>query len=165
MANVTTNLVNSIIIPADQTALNTGTAAMMALLQPYFVTLTDEERASLFSLQEENLVFTSLALQQAQSLGSLMPPALSSLVTNLSNDLELQQQLAEFENNFIKQLAQKTADTKRRAGHEAFVGGLAVYKIIEALAAVGVDSAQTAYDILKVRFANQGGNGGAQPNP
>jgi hypothetical protein len=42
---------------------------------------------------------------------------------------------------------------------------LAVYKIIEALSAVGVDGAKAAYDILKERFANQGGSGATQPNP
>ena len=165
MANITENIVNTTITPADETTIGTNTAALMTLLQPYLATLTDEQRASLFSLKEENLVFAYLALQQAQSLGNLLPPALSSLVANLGNDLELHNQLTDLENTFIKQVAQKVADTKRRAGHEAYVGGLAVYKIIEALSAVGVDGAKAAYDILKERFANQGGSGATQPNP
>lgn len=165
MANINTNIVNTTINAADLTSLNTGTASLLTLLQPYFVPLSDDERASLFSLKEENLVFAYLALQQAKNLGNLIPPALSTLVTNLENDLKFQQQLGELENDFILQLAQKTADTKRRAAHEAYVGGLAVYKIIEALASISVDGAQVAYDILKVRFANQGGAGATQPNP
>ena len=85
-----------------------------------------------------------------------MPPALAALVTNLDNDLKFSNQLTDFENNFIKQIQQKVADTKRRAAHEAYTASLAVYKIIEALAEVGVDGAQAAYDILKVRFEGQG---------
>ena len=165
MANINTNIVNTTISQADLTTLNTGSAAIMTLLQPYFVSLTDEERTSLFSLKEENLVFAYLALQQAKNLGNLIPPALSTLVANLENDLQYQQQLMEFENNFIKQLTQKVADSKRRAAHEAYVGGLAVYKIIEALASISVDGAQVGYDILKERFANQGGGAPVIVNP
>jgi hypothetical protein len=165
VANINTNLTNTVISPADETTLKTSRADMMTLIQPYFVALTDDERASLFSLKEENLVFAHLALQQANSLGNLIPPALSSLVTNLNNDLTLHTQLAELENDFIRQLARKTADTKRRAAHEAYTGAIAVYKIIEALNAVGVDGAKEAYEVLKERFANQGGTGNAQPNP
>ena len=138
--------------------------AVMAVLSPYLLGLTEEERKSLFSLAEENLVFADDALTQAQALGSLLPPQLSGLVGNLENDLRLFRQLDMFEKEFIVQVTQQVADTKRVAAHEAFVGGLAIYKIIEALASVGVTGAQAAYDILKVRFANQGG-GGSQPNP
>ncbi len=165
MANITTNIVNTTISPADETTLTTTQAALMALLQPYFVTLTTDERAALFSLKEENLVFSFHALEQAQALGNLIPPALATLVSNLDNDLGFYTQLNSLESVFIEQLAQKTADTKRRAAHEAFVGGLAVYKIIEALAAIGVDGAEAAYNNLKERFANQGGGAPVIENP
>ena len=71
MANITTNIVNTTISPADETTLTTTQAALMALLQPYFVTLTTDERAALFSLKEENLVFSFHALEQAQALALL----------------------------------------------------------------------------------------------
>jgi len=54
--------------------------------------------------------------------------------------------------------------TRRLAGHEAYVGSLAVYKIIEALAAMGIPQAVAAYNLLKERFANQGGTKPADPD-
>jgi len=39
-----------------------------------------------------------------------------------------------------------------------------VYKVIEALASMGLPDAVTAYNLLKERFANQGG-GQVQPEP
>ena len=157
MANINENRVNTVISTADQTALDTATAGIKTLLDPYFYSLTDEERTSLFSLQQENLVFAHLALDQANLLGNLIPAALSSLVSNLNNDLKLYQQMDGFEKGVLAQINLGVADTKRTAAHESFVGGLAVYKIIEAMANMGVATAKPAYDILKERFANQGG--------
>jgi hypothetical protein len=157
MANITVNRLNTTISPADETTLLTGFTGINTVLGPYLATLTDDERKSLFSLKEENLVFAHEALLQAQNLGNLIPAAMGSLVTNLDNDLELNKQMGELEDAVISQLVQKISDTRRLAGHEGYVGALAVYKLIEALASVGVEGAQAAYDILKARFANQGG--------
>jgi len=46
--------------------------------------------------------------------------------------------------------------TKRLADHEAYTAALALYKIIEAMAELGIPGFQAAYDVLKVRFAAQG---------
>ena len=165
MANISENLIDTTISNADVTALNTALTTAATTLDPYMATLTEEERNSLFSLQQENLVFATDALLQIQSLGSLLPPALGSLVTDLSNDLALHEQLKTVEQVHLNQLIQKVADTKRLAAHEAYTGALAAYKVIEALASVGVPGAQAAYDILKVRFANQGGRPVTPPTP
>jgi len=45
------------------------------------------------------------------------------------------------------------------------VGALAVYKIIEALASMGVAAAIPPYILLKERFAAQGGGIGTAPQP
>ena len=55
--------------------------------------------------------------------------------------------------------------SRRLAGHEAYVGALAVYKIIEALASMGVAAAIPPYILLKERFAAQGGGIGPAPQP
>lgn len=157
MANVNENRVNNIISPADDTALLASIGSFNTVLNPYLTALTEQERKSLFSLKEENLVFAGLALQQAQALGTLIPSSMSSLVTQLSTDLDFYTQLQQIENVFLLQALQKVQDTKRLAGHEAYTASLAIYKIIEALASVGVVEAQAAYDILKERFAEQGG--------
>jgi hypothetical protein len=157
MANINENRLNTIISPADNTTIVAGFGSVNTTLGPYLTALTDEERRSLFSLKEENLVFTADALAQAEALGDLIPAALSGMVANMSNDLDLYNQLKLIENDYVAQLAQKVADTKRLSGHEAYTAALTIYKVIEALAAVGVSGAQVAYEILKVRFANQGG--------
>ena len=165
MANVNENRVNTTINAVDLAALDTATAGIKTLLEPYFASLTDDERTSLFSLAEENLVFAHDALERAKLLGNLFPPALSSLVTNLENDFKLYEQMDGFEKDFIAQISQSAADTKRLAAHETYVGSLAIYKIIEALATMGVAGAKPAYDILKERFANQGGRPAGPPTP
>ncbi len=164
MANINVNRVNITISNADDTAIVAAITDMNTVLDPYLTALTQEERESLFALGEENLAFATLAFQQAQALGTLIPPALSSLVANLENDLIFHEQLLQIENVFVAQIAQKVGDTRRLAGHEAYVGGLTVYKIIEALASIGVTGAEAAYDILKVRFANQGGGAPLAPS-
>lgn len=165
MANINENRVNTTISPADDATILTAVGTINTTFDPYLTALTQQERESLFALSEENLAFALLALQQAQALGNLIPASLSTLVSNLTNDLDFHNQLLEIENVFVAQIAQKVADTRRLAGHEAYVGGLAVYKIIEALASIGVTGAEAAYDILKVRFANQGGGAPVVPGP
>ena len=86
------------------------------------------------------------------------------MVSNLAVDLSLFGQLNETEIGALAQLVQRVKDTKRLCAHEAYVGALALYKVIEAMASLGVEGFQAAYDILKQRFAEQGGRP-AQPNP
>jgi len=78
------------------------------------------------------------------------------------NDTTLHGQLDVIEDTQIAPLVQRVKDTKRLVAHERYTAAVAIYKMIETGAAIGLPGFQAAYDILKVRFAGQGG---AQPQP
>lgn len=157
MANATENRINTVITDADVTAIGTGFTGINTKLDPYTVALTDDERSSLFSMAEENRVFAEAALEQGNLLFDSLPPAMQAIVTNMAKDLGLFKQLEKMENTQIKPLALSVADTKRLSAHEGYVGALALYKIIEAFAQMGIPGFQAAFDALKERFAGQGG--------
>jgi len=164
MANLQDNLLNTPLTAAEEGTINTSLSTALTTLEPRTYGLTEDQLKSLFSLQEENLVFAVLAKQQAEALSSLIPPAISSVVTNLTNDLDLYSQMVQIDNVLLAQIKVRVEHTRRLAGHEAYVGSLAVYKIIEALAAMGIPQAVAAYNLLKERFANQGGTKPADPD-
>lgn len=165
MANSTENRINTSIAAADVTAIEKGFTDIGTALDNYTQALTDDERASLFSLQDANLVFAADALAQGQTLMAKLPPAMQALVTNMVKDMALEAQLDTFAKNQLAQLTQRILDTKRLAAHESYVGALALYKVIEAMAATGIEGFQAAYDVLKVRFASQGGGKPLGTNP
>jgi len=158
MANPSVNRINTSITPADTTAINNALNTALTTLATYTQALTEDERTSLFSLSEENLVFAQEALAQGQLLNAGFPAPIQSIVTNMSTDLNLFGQLNGLDEGNIAQLALRVKDTKRLTAHEAYSGALAVYKFIEAGASLGMQGYQAAFDALKVRFANQGGS-------
>lgn len=157
MANPNVNRINTTISPADVTTINTSMGTVNSTLDPYTQQLTEDERDSLFSLAEENEAFADDALAQGQLLMAQMPPAMQTIINNMDTDSKLYDQLDKIEDELVKPLAQRISDTRRLTAHEQYTGALAVYKYIEAGAQLGLPGFQAAYDILKVRFAGQGG--------
>ena len=156
MANTTENRINVTISAAKITAIETAFTDINAALDGSTVALTDDERKSLFSLDVENKDFANDCMAQGIALNASLPPALQTIVTNLQNDLALNAQLDRIENIQLANVQQRVADTKRVSAHEAYVGALALYKVIEAMAGMGIEGFQAAYDILKPRFEGQG---------
>ena len=72
-------------------------------------------------------------------------------------NLELRNQLDQVFIGALQQVVQPIEDTRRLAAHEAYSAALAIYKFIEAGSALGLNGYQAAYDVLKPRFAGQGG--------
>ena len=164
MANLNINRLNATIPAAVKAAVDTDLNDVLTAIDPFTTTLIEEERVSQFSLKEENFVFAYEALMQVEGLLNLVPPAMATLVTDFKNDLDLYTQLREIENGKLRQITNRVADSRRLAGHEAYLGALAVYKLIGAMAGMGVEGADPAYQILKERFANQGGRPGGEEN-
>jgi len=161
MANITTNLLNTTIPAADLGITQTAITTIVTTLDPILRALTDEERASLLSLDVNNKVFVEEAMQEMTINGALLPSAVSA--TFLGNDLMLFNQLDGLE-SMVENLLLRIKDTKRLAGHEAFAMALTVYTLYKALAAAGVEAAQQSANRLGERFQNNGGTG-AQPTP
>jgi hypothetical protein len=166
MANISTNLLDVVLTPAEQVTIQTAITSIDTTLDPVEHTLTDEERASLLSLDVSNKVFAEEALEEAVNNGSMLPAAVNT--TFLKNDLELYDQLAVIESQ-LENVLRKVKDAKRVAGHEAYAMALTVYTLYRSLAAVGVAGAQQSADRLGERFAQNGGgapkadNGPSEP--
>lgn len=157
MANPNENRIDTTIAAADLTSINAGFTQVNAGLDPYAQALTDDERESLFSLGEGNEAFCDDALEQGQLLTAQLPPMIQTVVINLATDTTLHQQLDKMEDTQINPVMMKVKDTKRLVAHERYVAALAIYKMIETGAGMGMPGFQAAFDILKVRFAGQGG--------
>ena len=156
MANITENLVNTVIADADLTTIETSAQTINDTLDPYLRSLTDEERESLFALNVDNKVFVEEALQEISTNGAILPDAISE--TFLKNDLTFFNQLDEMETQIRNQL-RKVQDTKRLAGHEAFATALAAYQLYKALSVAGISGAKESADRLGERFLSIGGAG------
>jgi hypothetical protein len=165
MPNITENRISQTINAVDEAALNTGAAQVAGVVNTYTIALEPNERNSLFALNEANLVFAFETLQEAQGNLSLLPTALQNLVPEMEKDINLYNQLLQFESLHIAQWAIRIKDTKRLTGHEAYKVGLTIYTMFEALAKAGVPGAQAPYQRLKERFANQGGGAPIIENP
>lgn len=154
MANISTNLLDIVLTPAERGTIQTAIGTIDTTLDPVEHTLTDEERASLLSLDVSNKVFAEEALEEALSNGSMLPSAVNTAF--LKNDLELYDQLAGIESG-LENVLRKVKDAKRVAGHEAYAMALTIYTLYRSLAAVGVAGAQQSADRLGERFAQNGG--------
>lgn len=157
MANTTENRINTVIADLNVTAIGTGFTDINNALDGSTEALTDDERNSLFSLDVANKEFANDCLAQGILLNLQLPAALQTVVANLQNDLTLNAQCEAIENTQLSPLMLRVSDTKRLSAHEGYVGALALYKVIEAMAGMGIPGFQAAYDVLKSRFAGQGG--------
>lgn len=158
MSNPNENRINTTISAADLATINTAAASINTVLDGFAQNLTQDERDSMFGLGADNEEFADNALEQGQTLNAQMPPAMQLIITNMANDATLFDQLKKIEDTLINPLVQRIADTRRLASHEQYSAALAIYKFIEAGATLGLPGFQAAYDVLKVRFARQGGN-------
>lgn len=163
MANPNENRINTTITAGDLTSIDTGFTGINTSLDTYAQALTEEERAQLFSLAEENKVFASDALEQGLLLSPQFPPMLQAVVTNMQTDSTLHDQLEKIMETQVLPLMMKVKDTMRLAAHEKYVAALTVYKMIETGAGMGMPGFQAAFDILKGRFAGQGGRPAGTP--
>lgn len=162
MANITLNRLSTTISPADDTALGAAGGQIESIINTYCLSLDDDERKSLFSLDVENKVFVEECLNEAKNHGGPLPAYVQ--VAEMDKDLTLFNQLDGIEAN-LNHVAQKVSDTKRLAGHEAYALALMIYKLYEAAALAGVPDAKASFDRLKARFAAQGGGSPVQPTP
>lgn len=152
MANLSENRLNQIFSPEDMVVFKEGIKAIDGLMPQG--NLTDVERGRLFAMDVNNTVFVENAhMEMVNSGEGIIPTYINE--TFIANDLTIFKQLDVMETSLLRVL-RNVSDLKRIAGHEAYVGGLAVYKIFEAANAGGVRNAKEAYDNLKVRFEKQG---------
>lgn len=153
MANITNNRLSITMTAAQITAVKTAIQTIQTNM-PFLLGLTMEERSSLPKINVANKAFTEDAINAMVNNPTLLPAYFN--VAEMQKDMTLFAQLDEL-NILINQLAERVSDTQMLAGSEAYVSALAAYRNFEAAANAGVSGADTIYDLLKSRFANQGG--------
>jgi len=161
MSNLTNNRINVTATSAQLTGVKTAIQSINTNL-PFLVGLTTDERIALPAINVNNKAFTEDAINAMVNNPTLMPSYLS--ITNMQNDLTLFTQLDELI-LIVKQLLERLEDTQLLAGSEAYVTALAAYRAIGGAADAGVPGADTIYNQLKTRFANQGGSTNPNPQP
>ena len=154
MANITNNRLSITMTAAQITAVKTAIQTIQTNM-PFLLGLTMEERSSLPKINVANKAFTEDAINAMVNNPTLLPAYFN--VAEMQKDMTLFAQLDEL-NILINQLAERVSDTQMLAGSEAYVSALAAYRNFEAAANAGVSGADTIYDLLKSRFANQGGS-------
>lgn len=161
MTNLSNNRINATATAAQITAVKTALQTIATNL-PFVIGLTVDERIALPAINVNNKAFTEDAINVAVNNASLIPSYVS--VPNMQNDLTLFTQLDEII-VLTKQLLERLEDTQLLAGSEAYVGALAVYKLVGSAADAGVPGADAIYGQLRLRFAGQGGTGTPATNP
>jgi hypothetical protein len=161
MGNITENKINTVIPAADITIFNTNIAAIAARLPA--VTLTDEQRASLLSIDVDNKVFVEDCINELGISGTgIIPPFI--IAANLQNDYTLFNQCDVLEAALVN-LLQKVSDIKRIAADESMNTALVIYRTYDMANAAGISGAKQAFDKLKARYKPNGGGNSPQPNP
>lgn len=161
MSNLSNNRLNITATTAQITAVKTALQTIATNL-PFLTGLTVEERITLPAINVSNKAFTEDAINVAVNNSTLIPAYVN--VPNMQNDLTLFTQLDEII-ILTKQLLEKLEDTQLLAGSEAYVGALAVYKLISSASDAGVPGTDAIYDQLRQRFSGQGGAGTPATDP
>lgn len=161
MANITNNRISSTMTAAQVTAVKAALQTIQTNM-PFLLGLTNEERISLPKINVSNKAFTEDAINAMVNNPSFLPAYFN--VAEIQKDMTLFVQLDELL-GLVNQLAEKMSDTQLLAGSEAYVTALAAYRNFESAASAGLSGADTIYEQLKTRFANQGNSTTATTTP
>ncbi|WP_150032460.1 hypothetical protein [Taibaiella lutea] len=121
------------------------------------LTLNDDERGSLTSLDVDNKIFVEDAVNEIRNNGqNIIPPFISA--EQLQNDLTLFEQMDELRS--IQNNVQECIEAILRiAATEAYGVSNAAYQFFKSAAEAGIPNAQSSYDKLKQRYKPKGGKG------
>ncbi len=152
MSNLTENRLNTTISAADLTAINTALATVLAKLPA--ISLNDDQRKAMKSIDVDNKVFAEDAIYQINSNGAGVIPAYVSAAA-MQTDLALYEQADQIKAT-LTSIMQRVDDIRQVTGDELYTAALTSYRLFESASAAGVPNAKTGYEALKVRFAGQG---------
>lgn len=163
MSNINSNRLDVSLNPQEVTQINAA-ITNIEVLMPFLTGLTIEERIAIPKINVANKAFTEDAINIAVQNPSLFPGYINP--AEMQKDLLLFNQLDVLASS-MRRVLEKVEDTLMLAGSESYISALAVYRSISAAAKAGVPGADSLYDQLRARFAEQGGNNPipAQPNP
>lgn len=150
MSNLNNSRINVTMTAAQVTAVKNALQTILTNM-PFLTGLTVEERIGIPKINVSNKVFVEDAINAGVNNASMLPSYMA--LPPMQTDLQLFNQLEELL-VLSRQLTEKLEDTQMLAGSEAFISGLAIYRLFGAAAEAGVPGADTIYDALKQRFIN-----------
>ncbi len=120
-----------------------------AILAPYLVSLTNDQKAGLPKMGEKSIPFVTKGAEYLSIPSTPAPPYIEPAELNI--DLTAHETLRQ-----IRQVVAPTLemldDTMLLCGSEAYIAVLAFYNYLKGAAKMGVPGAKTIYEDLSTRF-------------
>src|SRR5690606_7221532 len=161
MSSLTENRLNEVLDPAALTAAITALDDFMAALPEG--ALNDDQRRRYTGMDVDNRVFVETVLDVMASSGASVLPA-SFQVATLQVDFQLFEQVKSVLAR-VAQLQRKLEGLLRISAHEAYTYALASYSAYGTINRAGSEDARAGYELMRERFAGQGGRSADPPTP
>lgn len=127
------------------------------------ITLEDQDRYKLASLNVDNKAFVEDAIDEVRARGAGIIPVFITADMML-NDMALFSQLDRIHGTLMD-VVQRVEDMRRIAASEAYGVASVSYGIFDTAAQAGLPGAQAAYDKLKLRYKDNGAGAPAKTEP
>jgi hypothetical protein len=165
MSNVMKNRINTVLSQNTIDLINSSLQTVIKQLpEQGTITLEDQDRYSLESLDVDNKAFVEDAVDEVRMRGNGIIPVFIT-ADMMAVDLTMYSQLDRIHGT-LKDVLQRVEDMRRIVASEAYGVARVSYGIFSTAADAGMPGAQAAYDKLKLRYKNNGGSGGTpKENP
>ena len=129
--------------------VNAKITEIIAILKPYTLTLTPDERKYMLKMGDKSSAFVEKALEYTKTNPEFIPAFMTAA--------ELDIDLADSKNlvgsvSLATQLQYAVDDTMMVAGSEAYYAALYYYKNVQQAATMNIPGAKAIYEELKKRF-------------
>lgn len=149
------NYISATIPPAIVTEVQNHLTAAIAALQPYGISLSKDERITLFKMGDGSTNVADKIAGYMVSNPEYIPHYISK--ASFDQDYTIPQQLGNAR-NLSEQLFQLLDDTIMAAGSDVMDAGLSYYHSVRSAAQDGAPGARAIYDDLKTRFPGRKGS-------
>jgi len=147
------NKINYQLPDAVVTEVNQKLNEVIALLAPYMIALTPEERQGLPKMGDGTAPFVQKCMEYCKTNPQFAPSYLN--VDEFTNDLDVWTKLISIF-RLVSQLFSNADDTTMQAGSESYGAALIYYNSVKLAAKDDVPGAKPIYEDLKQRFAQNG---------
>ena len=164
MANIMENRINAVMDEGTLKKMFTlMTEITGSLPENGNLTLNDDERLSINSLDVDNKAFVEDVISELRISGQGIIPAFIT-ADMISNDLTLFEQMDRL-HSAISNTLQRVEDLRRIAASEAYNASTVAYGIYSSAAQGGIPGSQASYNKLKQRYKNNGSRTEPRPTP
>lgn len=152
----------SIEIPAEVVAsVTTKLTEIQALLQPYLVRVTEEEKKTLLKVGDKTIAFIDKVKDYMQSAPEFTPAYLD--VVEFNRDKAALDSLSRI-GQLGDQVMSMVHDTHALTANDSFAAALVYYNAVKQAAANGVAKAKAIYEDLSQRFPGRPRGVSGSPN-